>query len=106
MFDNYYCFRCKQAFKWEQMTATQSGTLFCPDCWQKVNPENEPKRNCPVDGAVMKKVFMADVLVIDVCPTCRGTWFDREELDFLKRRAHDQNLNLALTFTLLSLLVI
>jgi hypothetical protein len=102
MFDNYYCFRCKQGFKWEQMTATKSGTLFCPDCWQKINPENEPERNCPVDGAVMKKVFMAEVLVIDVCPTCQGTWFDKAELDFLKQRARDRDADLAATLALLA----
>jgi len=103
VFDDYYCFRCKQGFKWEQMTATPSGTLFCPDCWQKVNPENEPKRNCPVDGTVMNKVFMAEVLVIDVCPACHGTWFDKAELDFLKQRARDVDAQVGLAVALLAI---
>jgi hypothetical protein len=86
------------------MTATPSGTLFCPECWRIVNPENEPKRNCPVDGMVMKKQFMAEVLVIDVCPKCDGVWFERAEIDFLNEKARERDQYLGLTMALLSIL--
>ena len=50
----------------------------------------------------MKKQFMADTLVIDVCPQCGGIWLDKAELDFLKNKARqaekDQNLALALVW--------
>jgi Zn-finger nucleic acid-binding protein len=51
----------------------------------------------------MKKVFVADVLVIDVCPICQGTWFDKAELDFLKQKARDMNANVALSAALIGL---
>ena len=105
MFDDYYCFLCKRGFKWEQMTATPSGTLFCPECWRSIDPENEPKRNCPVDGTVMKKKFVAEVLVIDVCPKCDGVWFEKAEIDYLKDKARqaERDLNLSLALLMLAI---
>lgn len=35
---------------------------------------------CPNDGSRLVEVERADVL-IDACPTCRGVWLDRGELD-------------------------
>lgn len=35
---------------------------------------------CPNDGSRLVEVERADVLV-DACPTCRGVWLDRGELD-------------------------
>lgn len=39
----------------------------------------EPLR-CPNDGSRLVEMERADVLV-DACPTCRGIWLDRGELD-------------------------
>jgi uncharacterized protein len=41
---------------------------------------------CPADGAVL---VMADKsgVEIDYCPTCRGVWLDRGELDKIVARA-------------------
>ena len=39
----------------------------------------EPMR-CPTDGSRLVEVDRAGVL-IDACPTCRGVWLDRGELD-------------------------
>lgn len=39
----------------------------------------EPLR-CPNDGSRLVEMERADVL-IDACPTCRGVWLDRGELD-------------------------
>lgn len=39
--------------------------------------------NCPVcDGVKMREVEKNDVL-IDTCPSCKGVWLDRGELDKL-----------------------
>ncbi len=39
--------------------------------------------NCPVcDGVKMREVEKNDIL-IDVCPSCKGVWLDRGELDKL-----------------------
>jgi Zn-finger nucleic acid-binding protein len=47
----------------------------------------EPLR-CPTDGTRLVELERADVL-IDACPTCRGVWLDRGELDkiLVKERA-------------------
>lgn len=41
--------------------------------------DREPLR-CPTDGTRLVEMERADVL-IDACPTCRGVWLDRGELD-------------------------
>ncbi|WP_373232940.1 zf-TFIIB domain-containing protein [Cohnella sp.] len=39
--------------------------------------------NCPVcEGSRMREVEK-DGILIDLCPTCKGVWFDRGELDKL-----------------------
>lgn len=43
---------------------------------------------CPVcDGVIMREVEKNGVL-IDVCPSCKGVWLDRGELDKLMRDVH------------------
>jgi uncharacterized protein len=39
-------------------------------------------RLCPADGSTLVAVERSGV-VIDACPTCRGLWLDRGELDKL-----------------------
>lgn len=41
-----------------------------------------PLLTCPNDGAGMQEINRNGVL-IDVCPTCRGVWLDRGELEKL-----------------------
>jgi Zn-finger nucleic acid-binding protein len=41
---------------------------------------------CPVDGAVLEMSERQGV-EIDYCPTCRGVWLDRGELDKIIDRA-------------------
>ena len=48
------------------------GTLRCMEA-------REPMR-CPTDGSRLVEVDRAGIL-IDACPTCRGVWLDRGELD-------------------------
>jgi hypothetical protein len=71
------------------MTATPSGTLFCPDCWPKFNPHSEPKRQCPVDSVEMTKRVIEDLIVIDICEVCGGTWFDKGELEVINKLSVD-----------------
>lgn len=49
------------------------------------------ERLCPEDGTVLRHVERSGVSV-DACPTCRGVWLDRGELDKIverERRAFD-----------------
>jgi uncharacterized protein len=41
---------------------------------------------CPIDGAVLVPVERAGI-EIDHCPTCRGVWLDRGELDKIIERS-------------------
>jgi uncharacterized protein len=41
--------------------------------------------NCPVDGATLQMTERQGI-EIDYCPTCRGVWLDRGELDKLIER--------------------
>ena len=42
--------------------------------------------NCPVDGATLEMSERQGV-EIDYCPTCRGVWLDRGELDKILERS-------------------
>ena len=42
--------------------------------------------NCPADGAVLEMSERQGV-EIDYCPTCRGVWLDRGELDKIIERS-------------------
>jgi uncharacterized protein len=42
--------------------------------------------NCPVDGATLQMTDRQGI-EIDYCPTCRGVWLDRGELDKLIERS-------------------
>lgn len=44
---------------------------------------------CPVDGAVLVPVERSGI-EIDHCPTCRGVWLDRGELDKIIERSAAQ----------------
>ena len=41
---------------------------------------------CPIGGNTLAIVYRAEI-EIDYCPTCRGVWLDRGELDKLIERA-------------------
>jgi hypothetical protein len=68
------------------MVQTPEGNLFCPECWPKLDAQNEPKRKCPVDGAEMQKRLVAGLVLIDTCSSCGGTWFDKHELNVIRER--------------------
>ncbi|HWG57085.1 MAG TPA: zf-TFIIB domain-containing protein [Gaiellaceae bacterium] len=43
------------------------------------------ERVCPEDGTVLRHIERSGVSV-DACPTCRGVWLDRGELDKIVER--------------------
>ena len=47
-----------------------------------------PLLMCPNDNAAMQTVNRSDVQ-FDICPTCRGVWLDRGELEKLMGAAQD-----------------
>lgn len=89
MFENEHCVRCGAGHPWERMTSTPSGNLFCPDCWKQLDEKREAKRRCPVDGAEMRKRLVAEVVLVDVCAACGGTWFDKGELEVISKKSED-----------------
>lgn len=97
MFENYECFRCGKGDKWENMTSTPAGNLFCPACRPLMDPKNEPVRQCPVDKSDMKKQLVGDVFIVDICPKCNGVWLDKGELEIIKQRSKDEGWNAGYT---------
>lgn len=49
-------------------------------------PNHEGPMACPVDGATLVMSERSGI-EIDYCPTCRGVWLDRGELDKIVERA-------------------
>ena len=45
---------------------------------------------CPLDGSTLHETARSGVLV-DVCPSCRGVWLDRGELDKVIERSNESN---------------
>lgn len=86
--NNYYCERCGAGHEWALMTSTPEGNLFCPSCWKKFT--DDPKRKCPVDQTEMNKRLVAGVMMLDQCPECEGTWFDKNELKLLLKNTEDK----------------
>jgi hypothetical protein len=58
------------------------GLPTCGACEGRIRAAHEAPRACPVDGHVMRKAVILDV-VIDRCPTCAGVWLDAGELALL-----------------------
>ena len=48
-----------------------------------------PLLMCPNDNAAMQKV-VRDGVEIDMCPTCRGVWLDRGELEKILSGGREQ----------------
>src|SRR4028118_1908083 len=49
-------------------------------------PNNSGPMACPVDGATLVMSERSGI-EIDYCPTCRGVWLDRGELDKIIERS-------------------
>ena len=53
-------------------------------------PNHEGPMACPVDGATLVMSERSGI-EIDYCPTCRGVWLDRGELDKIIERNAGQS---------------
>jgi TFIIB-like protein len=80
MFDGEPCIRCRKRYKFEELTAGPDGFGICEACAAKINPANEEKRRCPVDGQEMTKRLVGNAVLLDKCLACGGVWFDGGEL--------------------------
>lgn len=43
----------------------------------------------------MQKRLVADVIQLDVCTACQGTWFDKRELEVVLKKSKDEGWNQA-----------
>lgn len=76
------CARCGHRHK--EVTDEQPTCAACQEEIKiKLKAVNEARRNCPIDGAQMRKE-VAHMIVIDRCPACHGVWLDSGELDRIK----------------------
>ncbi len=85
MLDGERCIRCRNRFKFEELEVGPDGFAICRDCAAKISSADEPRRVCPVDGREMEKAFIRNVVLVDLCPACRGVWFDGEELEIVEQ---------------------
>ena len=76
------CVRCREHASAEVL----DGLPTCLRCGALIRRKAETKRACPVDGTVMRKDVVQNLL-IDRCPACGGIWLDHEELEALLRVA-------------------
>ena len=56
----------------------------CGACALERRMDAEPRRACPVDGTLMYKEALHD-LVTDRCPECGGMWLDGGEFEEILR---------------------
>ncbi|HEY6804625.1 MAG TPA: zf-TFIIB domain-containing protein [Pyrinomonadaceae bacterium] len=89
--EEYFCFRCGAKYNWGDLTTSRAGNLLCLRCVEQL--ENEPVRKCPVDGTEMKKQRVLDKFMVDRCPECGGTWFDKGELKVVQKAAYEAGKN-------------
>jgi Zn-finger nucleic acid-binding protein len=57
--------------------------------------EREPRKSCPVDGAVLLKEHSNEI-IIDRCPECNGVWLDAGEIEAIKEAAQTEGLALGM----------
>jgi len=78
------CARCDSA----KAEGDYEGVPTCAGCREsieaKLRAAVEVRRVCPVDETVMVKEVLLNI-VVDRCPECSGVWFDRGELESMKR---------------------
>src|SRR5262245_51455462 len=82
------CVRCGARTREEYQ-----GKPTCSTCRTEIEvpfaESHEAHRNCPIDGAMLKKE-LAHGVIIDRCPTCRGVWLDPGELEGVSTEVADE----------------
>ena len=75
------CVRCGKRTR-----SLYDGKATCDSCRQELElalaATHEVKRVCPADATMLTKE-VAHGVIIDRCPTCRGVWLDKGELERL-----------------------
>ena len=77
------CVRCGK----KRTRETYEGLPTCDACREalgaRLKADSEDRRLCPLDGVVMSKEIVLNV-VLDRCPACKGMWLDGGELELLR----------------------
>ena len=77
------CVRCDD----RRTKREYEGLPTCQACEEelraRVRADSEDRRLCPLDGEVMEKDVVLNV-VIDRCASCKGIWLDGGELDLIR----------------------
>lgn len=77
------CVRCDA----RRTKSEYKGLPTCQSCEGELRArgraDSEDRRKCPLDGEVMQKDVVLNV-VIDRCPSCKGIWLDGGELDLIR----------------------
>ena len=81
----HLCVRCREHPSIEVL----DGLPTCRRCGTLIRMKAETSRTCPVDGEVMRKEVIQNLL-IDRCPSCGGIWLDHDELEALLRLAAER----------------
>ena len=81
----HLCVRCREHPSVEVL----DGLPTCRRCGTLIRMKAESSRTCPVDGELMHKEVIQNLL-IDRCPSCGGIWLDHDELEALLRLAAER----------------
>ncbi len=77
------CIRCDA----RRTKREYEGLPTCEACEKEIRARgraaNEDRRVCPVDGSVMGKDVVLNV-IIDRCESCNGVWLDGGEFDLIR----------------------
>jgi len=83
---------CQHCHKKKTRRKDDAGRFQCDECALDAEIRAEAVIRCPTDGATMVKEVIetdAENIIIDRCPTCRGVWLDRDELDLIQEACED-----------------
>jgi len=81
----HLCVRCREHPSVEVLDSLPT----CRRCATAMRLKSESPRTCPVDGGLMRKEVVQNLL-IDRCPSCGGIWLDHDELEALLRLAAER----------------
>lgn len=75
--------KCVRCGKNRTMIETE-GIPTCHECSMKIMVKHEKSRKCPFDNQIMNKQIVRN-LIIDICPECSGVWFDKKEVNLIRK---------------------
>jgi hypothetical protein len=83
---------CATCHKNRTYGRNEDGLAICDECGEKAweqgltdKVKDEKVLSCPVDGSVMDKLVLSGTeIVVDHCPSCKGTFLSKEETEELE----------------------